>query len=86
MQTTHAEIAAGITPFDRVLQAGDAASRMLDPASRHGAALLDEMITHQARIIAYANDFRLMALIVVPPFLLLFIMRQHVRVAPAAGE
>jgi len=86
VQTTHAEIAAGITPFDRVLQAGDAASRMLDPASRHGAALLDEMITHQARIIAYANDFRLMALIVVPPFLLLFIMRRHARVAPAAGE
>ena len=32
-QASHADIAAGITPFDRVLQAGDTASRMLDPAT-----------------------------------------------------
>ena len=84
VQTTHADIAAGITPFDRVLQAGDAASRMLDPATRHGAAMLDQMIDHQARIIAYANDFRLMTLTIVPPLILLAFMRRHAR--PAAAE
>ena len=56
-----------ITPFDRVLQGGDAVSRMLDPATRHGAALLNQMITQQAQIIAYNNDFRLMTLTVLPP-------------------
>jgi MFS transporter, DHA2 family, multidrug resistance protein len=86
VQTTHAEIAAGITPFDRVLQMGDYASRVLDPVTRHGAAVLDDMINHQARIIAYNNDFRLMMLTIVPPMLLLAFMRRHARAAPAAGE
>ncbi|HXT80341.1 MAG TPA: DHA2 family efflux MFS transporter permease subunit, partial [Acetobacteraceae bacterium] len=49
IQTNHADIASSITPFDRILQAGDAASRILDPATHHGAALLDEMINHQAQ-------------------------------------
>ena len=88
-QASHADIAAGITPFDRVLQAGDAVSHMLDPATRHGAAMLDQMINHQAQIIAFNNDFRMMTLVVVPPLLLLLVMRKHEQrpvVAPAAGD
>jgi len=61
-QAMHADIAAGITPFDRVLQGNDTVQHMLDPATRHGAALLDQMVTHQAQIIAYNNDFRMMML------------------------
>jgi DHA2 family multidrug resistance protein len=86
VQTTHADIAAGITPFDRVLQGNDTVSHMLNPATRHGAAMLDQMITHQAQIIAYNNDFRLMMLTVIPPLLLLFLMRRHARPATAAGD
>jgi DHA2 family multidrug resistance protein len=86
IQTTHADIAAGITPFDRVLQGNDTVQHMLNPATRHGAELLDQMITHQAQIIAYNNDFRLMMLTVVPPLLLLFLMRRHDRPAPAVGD
>jgi MFS transporter, DHA2 family, multidrug resistance protein len=78
-QVMHADIAGGITPFDRVLQGGDAVSRMLDPATRHGAALLNQMITQQAQIVAYNNDFRMMTLSVVPPMLLLLVMRRHAR-------
>lgn len=78
-QTTHADLVAGITPFDRVLQAGDAASRMLNPAVHKGAALLDQLITYHARIISYNNDFRLMTLTVIPPLILLLFMRRHAR-------
>jgi DHA2 family multidrug resistance protein len=88
-QSSHADIASVITPFDRVLQGNDAVSHMLDPATRHGAAVLDQMINHQAQIIAYNNDFRMMALVVVPPLLLLLVMRKHERkpaVMPAAGD
>src|SRR5579871_955475 len=88
-QISHAGIAAGITPFDRVLQAGDNASHMLDPASRHGAAVLDQMINHQAQIIAFNNDFRMMTFVVVPPLLLLLVMRRHEQrpvAAPATGD
>src|SRR5579863_9456636 len=86
IQTTHADIAAGITPFDRVLQGNDTMSHILNPATRHGVAMLDQMVTHQAQIIAYNNDFRLMMLTVIPPLLLLFLMRKHARPAVAAGD
>ncbi len=86
IQTTHADIAAGITPFDRVLQGNDTVQHMLNPVTRHGAAMLDQMVTHQAQIIAYNNDFRLMMLSIVPPLLLLLLMRRHDRPAVAAGD
>jgi MFS transporter, DHA2 family, multidrug resistance protein len=86
VQTTHADIAAGITPFDRVLQGNDAVSHMLNPSTQHGMALLDQMVNHQAQIIAYNNDFRLMMLTIIPPLLLLFLMRKHARPGMAAGD
>jgi DHA2 family multidrug resistance protein len=88
-QTSHADIAGGITPFDRVLQGNDTVSRMLDPTTTHGAAALDQMINHQAQIIAFNNDFRMMTFVVVPPLLLLLVMRKHEPrpvAAPAAGD
>ncbi|HVZ10351.1 DHA2 family efflux MFS transporter permease subunit [Rhodopila sp.] len=84
VQATHADIAAGITPFNRVLQMGNEVSHLLDPLTKHGAALLNGMIDQQAAIIAYNNDFRLMMLSVVPPLLLLLVMRRHRQ--PEAGE
>jgi DHA2 family multidrug resistance protein len=86
IQTTHADIAAGLTPFDRVLQGNNPVSQMLDPATRHGAVMLDQMVNHQAQIIAYNNDFRLMMLTIIPPLLLLFLMRRHARPVPAVGD
>jgi DHA2 family multidrug resistance protein len=80
IQVNHADIAAGVTPFERALQGGDTAARLLDPFTRHGAALLDEMVNHQAQIIAYNNDFRMMILTIVPPMLLLLLMRRHQRI------
>jgi DHA2 family multidrug resistance protein len=75
-QTAHADVSASITPFERILQAGDVISTVLDPATRQGAAILDQMVTYQAKIISYNNDFRLMALTVIPPLVLLLFMRR----------
>jgi DHA2 family multidrug resistance protein len=85
VQANHADIAATITPFDRVLQGGDAVSHLLNPATRHGAAMLDRMVNQQAEIIAYNNDFRLMTLTILPPLALLLLMRRHARPAPAGA-
>ncbi len=74
-QTSHADIAARITPFDRVLQARTLAGRLYDPATRQGAALLNAAINRQAEIIAYNNDFHMMAFVVIPPLLMLFLLR-----------
>jgi DHA2 family multidrug resistance protein len=74
-QAMHADIAAGITPFNRLLQHTGVA-QIYDLATTRGAALLNQEITRQSQIIAYNNDFHMMAFIVVPPLLLILLMRR----------
>lgn len=80
-QATHADIAAGLTPFQRASPGFDLAAHLLDPTTPRGAAMLDQMVIHQAKIIAYSNTFRLMALTVVPPLILLFLVNRRARSA-----
>ncbi len=71
-QVNHALIAAEVSPFNRALQTGTA-SHFWNTESARGVAMLNEVVTHQARIIAYIDDFKLMlvlAIIVVPLLLL----------------
>jgi DHA2 family multidrug resistance protein len=75
-QAMHADIAAGITPFNRLLQHSGAVAQYYDPLVTRGAALLNQEITRQSEIIAYNNDFHMMAFIVVPPLLLILLMRR----------
>jgi DHA2 family multidrug resistance protein len=55
----HANLAEYVTPFNNALQAPDV-SAILNRATDSGRALLDLLITQQAAIIAYANDFKLL--------------------------
>ena len=75
-QAMHADIAAGITPFNRLLQGAGPVARFYDPLVARGAELLNQEITRQSQIIAYNNDFHMMAFIVVPPLLLILLMRR----------
>ncbi len=77
-QAMHADIAAGITPFNRLLQHTGAVARLYDPLVARGAELLNNEITRQSQIIAYNNDFHMMAFVVVPPLLLILLMRRTV--------
>ncbi len=83
-QIEHADLAAHITPFNRLLQGASAAHRALDPTTAHGAAMLDQMINRQAQIIAYNDDFKLMMLTSVPTILLLFLLRRPRAVVASA--
>ena len=58
-QINHAILAAGITPFNRLLQ-GNIIARYWSPNNAHGAALLNQEITRQASVIGYRDDFILM--------------------------
>ena len=53
----HARLAEHITPFNDALQQ---AGPMLSTATDQGRALLDAMLTQQATVIAYDNDFKLL--------------------------
>jgi DHA2 family multidrug resistance protein len=69
----HERIGAGITPFNDALQFPDVA-RTLNLATDTGKAMLDGIITQQAALIAYLNDFKLLmwlTLLMVPLVLLI---------------
>ncbi len=75
-QALHAEIGGAVTPFNRALMnGGTAVSRLWDPATQQGAAMLDRVIQHQAQIIAYADDYKMM-IFTTAPILLLLLMRR----------
>jgi MFS transporter, DHA2 family, multidrug resistance protein len=71
-QALHEVIGSSVTPFNRAL----AAIGWYDPTSHHGAALLDKVVTQQAQIIAYSNDYLMLIFTTLPALLLLFVMRR----------
>jgi DHA2 family multidrug resistance protein len=85
-QVLHESIGASVTPFNRALQDGGAVQRMWDPATRHGAAVLDHIVNQQAQIIAYIDDYKMMIFTTLPSLLLLFLMRRPLRLAKPSAE
>ena len=80
-QILHEEIGGSVTPFNRALTSGGAVEHFWDPATRHGAAMLDTVVNQQAQIIAYIDDYKMMIFTTAPMLLLLLLMR---RSKPAA--
>jgi DHA2 family multidrug resistance protein len=85
-QAMHEMIGASVTPFNRALRAAGPMHRWLDPASGHGAALLDRIINEQAQIVAYADVYVLLIMMTLPAWLLLLMMRLPRKVIPTAAE
>lgn len=74
-QVLHADLAAELTPFNRMLQSGGA---YLDwnVTTPSGLAALNQEVTRQAQIIAYMDDFRFMLVVALAAALLLPLMRR----------
>ena len=83
-QIMHAELAAHVTPFNRMLQTGGA-YLFWNVTRQRGLSALNDEITRQAQIIAYANDFKFMLMITLPTVLLLLLMRRPRTGAPPPG-
>ncbi len=82
-QILHARIAEHVTPFNRMLQSGGAYLFWNTTRARGLSALNDE-VTRQAQIMAYANDFMFMFVVSIPvALLLLFMRRPRTKAAPA---
>ena len=80
----HARIAEDVTPFNNALQMPDVHS-LLDITTDTGRAMLDAIVTQQANLIAYLNDYKLLmylTLLVIP---LIFIIGSTKTKTAAAG-
>ena len=73
-----------MTPFNGVLQAPDITST-LNMATDTGKALLDLIVTQQAAIIAYANDFKLLLLLALAAMPLVLFVGSSSAVRQQAG-
>ena len=70
----HSQLAEQITPFNNALQTPDIAAA-LSTRTDAGRALLDQLVTQQAAVMAYSNDFLIMTFISLCAFPLLFLIR-----------
>jgi MFS transporter, DHA2 family, multidrug resistance protein len=70
----HSQLVEFVTPFNQALANPDIGG-ILDTASDTGRALLDQMVTREATIMAYQNDFQLMMWISLSAFPLLLALK-----------
>ena len=81
MQIVHSQMAESANPFNRNL-ATNAPSMFWNLQIPFGMQNLDMMITQNAAVVAYANDFLFMFYISLPSLLVVFLMK---RPPPASG-
>ena len=75
VQANHADIAGYVTPFNAMFHL-PAVARMLSPYTAQGRAALDGVVTTQATMIAYMDDFRLLMLMAVAAMPLVFLLKK----------
>ena len=85
----HAQLAEYITPFNAALEVPDVRT-VIDPTTDTGRALIENMLTQQATIIAFGNAFKLLMILALisMPFLLVIGksgLRRASRTAEAAA-
>jgi DHA2 family multidrug resistance protein len=62
-----------VTPFNNALQMPDV-HRLLDTTTAGGRALLDAIVTRQATLIGYLNDYKLLMVLTLATIPLIFII------------
>jgi DHA2 family multidrug resistance protein len=80
-QVNHAEIASVVTPFNRMFHQPPATT-FVNPTTPAGRAALDALITNQASLIAFIDDFKLMMLLALASLPLVLLLRP----APRRGR
>ncbi|WNJ92686.1 DHA2 family efflux MFS transporter permease subunit [Bosea sp. 685] len=84
-QVNHAEIANYVTPYNRVFE-NPAIKQAWDPLKLAGRAALDEVVTKQATIIAYIDDFKLLMLLCLAAIPLVILLRSPKRQEAPADD
>jgi MFS transporter, DHA2 family, multidrug resistance protein len=81
-QVNHAEIARSVTSVNRAFE-DLAVTQFWDPVSAAGRAALDAVVTQQAQIIAYMDDYKLLMIATLAAIPLLVIFKKPPRSAAA---
>jgi MFS transporter, DHA2 family, multidrug resistance protein len=74
-EINHADISANITPVNRAFQ-DPSIAQFLSPVTAAGRAALDALVTQQAQVIAYIDDYKLLLIATLALFGLLVIFRK----------
>ena len=82
-QVNHADIATYVTPFNQAFDL-PAIADAFSPYTAAGRAALDELVTRQATIISYMDDFKLMMILSIMAMPLVFLLRSPGRSAAPA--
>ena len=83
-QINHADISANVTAVNRAFE-DPTVTRFLSPVTAAGRAALDAVVTQQARIIAYIDDYKLLLIATLALFALLIIFKKsNASASPAA--
>ena len=81
----HARLTEGVPPFNNALQMPDVANN-LNLSTDTGKAVLDGMITQQAALIAYLNDFKLLMFLTLAMVPLVMLIGTAKKAAPGAPK
>jgi DHA2 family multidrug resistance protein len=81
----HSQLVEHLTPINDALKMPDVKA-VMDWTTVSGRALLDQLVTQQAAIMAYGNDFKLMMFISLAAFPLLLAIKGAKRPAGGAPE
>jgi MFS transporter, DHA2 family, multidrug resistance protein len=82
-QVMHARLAEDVTPFNQALQMPDVSS-MINLATDSGRVLMDQIVTQQAVLLAYLNDYKLLMYLTFAVIPLIFIIATPKTPASAA--
>jgi MFS transporter, DHA2 family, multidrug resistance protein len=74
-EVNHADISANVTAVNRAFE-DPTVSQFLSPVTAAGRAALDALVTQQAQIIAYIDDYKLLLLATLALFPLLIIFKR----------
>jgi DHA2 family multidrug resistance protein len=81
----HERLGEAVTPFNDALQFPDV-STILNTGTDAGRAMLDAIVTQQAAVIAYANDFKLLMVLCICAMPLIFLIGNAPRATQAVSK
>ncbi|HET7921461.1 MAG TPA: MFS transporter, partial [Gammaproteobacteria bacterium] len=84
-QINHAELGTHITPYNQAIQLS-AATAQMNLSNPHDLAMMNGLVTRQATMISFNDDFKLMMITCLLAIPLVFLMQQPKYGKPAEGE